>query len=120
MIAARIAGISAACAILTAARGALAVTLAPHPEVRGVDLTTVDVRPDGGAWQSVAWDGLDTTPRDPGGYELRLQVDGGKDGATLQVPPCAGRGVVQTDGVLRRSGRFSWASDLARTRCSWP
>jgi pimeloyl-ACP methyl ester carboxylesterase len=99
MIAARIAGISAACAILTAARGALAVTLAPHPEVRGVDLTTVDVRPDGGAWQSVAWDGLDTTPRDPGGYELRLQVDGGKDGATLQVPPCAGRGVVQTDGV---------------------
>ena len=99
MAAARIAGISAAFVVVMAARAAIAVTLAPHPEVRGVDLTTVDVRPDGGAWTSAVWDALDTTPRPPGSYGLRLHIDGGKDGATLQVPPCAGRGIVQSDGI---------------------
>lgn len=99
MIAARIARIAAAGVVLAVSHSALAVTLAPHPEVRGVDITTADVRADGGAWRSVPWDRLDLTRRDPGRYELRLHVDGGKDGATVQVPPCAGRGSVESDGV---------------------
>jgi pimeloyl-ACP methyl ester carboxylesterase len=80
-------------------RAALAVTFEPHAHVRGVDITTVDVRADRGAWQSVAWDGLDTTPRDRGDYEVRLQVQGGREGATVEIPHCAGRRRLLLDGT---------------------
>ena len=56
---------------------ALAVSLAPHADVWGVDITTVDVRPDGGAWRSAAWDGLGRRPSSRATYEVRLRVDGG-------------------------------------------
>ena len=99
MGAAGVSGIAAASAILGVARVALAVNLQPHPEVHGVDLTTADVRSDAGAWELAAgWDTLDGARREPGAYELRLHVAGGKDGATVQVPPCAGRGRVLLDG----------------------
>jgi pimeloyl-ACP methyl ester carboxylesterase len=99
MGAAGVSGIAAASAILGVARVALAVNLQPHPEVHGVDLTTADLRADAGAWETaVGWDTLDGTRREPGAYELRLHVAGGKDGATVQVPPCAGRGRVLLDG----------------------
>lgn len=99
MLGARCTSIAAAGLVLGVCRVCLGVTLQPHPEVHGVDLTTVDVQPDGGTWLlGTAWDALDGARREPGPYELRLHVDGGKDGATAQVPPCAGRGRVQLDG----------------------
>src|ERR1700734_683418 len=80
-------------------RAALAVTLEPHPGVRGVDIATVDVRADRGAWQSEAWDGLDASERAPGDYEVRIRVEAGRDGATVAVPQCAGRRRIDLDGA---------------------
>jgi hypothetical protein len=120
MIAARIAGIAAACAILGVVRESRAVSLAAHPDVRGVDVTTADVRPDGGAWQAVSWDDLDTTRREPGAYDVRLRVDGGKDGATLQIPPCAGRGIVKRDGIATPASAGPLLLGPVRPRWRWP
>jgi pimeloyl-ACP methyl ester carboxylesterase len=75
------------------------VTFAAHAEVRGIDVATVDIRPHRGAWRSGPWDTLERTPIDPGDYDLRMRVDGGRDGATLQVPPCAGRTGATLDGT---------------------
>ena len=41
-----------------------------------------------------------STPVEPGTYDVMLRVDGGRDGATLEVPHCAGRKRV----VARRHG----------------
>jgi pimeloyl-ACP methyl ester carboxylesterase len=98
MVGRRIAGTAVAALVFLGPRAARAVTLELHPEVRGVDVATVDVRADRGAWRSGAWDALDATPLQPGDYELRLAIDGGRDGATVQVPPCAGRRGVVLDG----------------------
>jgi pimeloyl-ACP methyl ester carboxylesterase len=98
MVGARIAGTAVAALVFLGPRAARAVTLELHPEVRGVDVATVDVRADRGAWRSGPWDALDETPLPPGDYELRLAIDGGRDGATVQVPPCAGRRRVVLDG----------------------
>jgi pimeloyl-ACP methyl ester carboxylesterase len=84
---------------LLGSRTAFAVTLAAHPGVRGVDVTTVDVREETGAWQSAAWDTLDTTPLAPGHYQLRLRVDGAREGTTLELPHCAGRKHLALDGA---------------------
>jgi enterochelin esterase-like enzyme len=88
------------------AREAAGSRLALHPTVRatgdgaeGGDLTAVDVRAAGGAWRSLAWDDLSGTLLEPGRYELRLRVTSTRDGAAVQVPPCAGRGPVRLDGV---------------------
>lgn len=99
----RYAWTGAALAIFLGSRVALAVSLAPHADVWGVDITTVDVRPDGGAWRSAAWDGLGSTPVEPGTYDVMLRVDGGRDGATLEVPHCAGRKRVVVDGTAAPS-----------------
>lgn len=85
-------------AIALKAAAAQAATLEPHLEVRGADVTTADARPAGGAWRTVRWDDLDRQPLAPGNYELRVQVDGGPSGASVQVPPCAGRESVILDG----------------------
>jgi pimeloyl-ACP methyl ester carboxylesterase len=101
MIGARIAGLAAAGLVFLAARAGRAVTLEPHPQVRGVDITTVDVRSDTGAWRAwrrIAWDALSGTRVEPGDYAVRLHVDGGRDGSTVQVPQCAGRRRVVLDG----------------------
>jgi pimeloyl-ACP methyl ester carboxylesterase len=81
-------------------RAALAVTFEAHAGVRGVDVTAVDVRADKGAWQAASWDALDATPREPGLYEVRLHVEGGRDGATLALPHCAGRQRLVLDGAV--------------------
>lgn len=86
-------------AVFLGSRAAFAVTLEPHAGVRGVDITTVEVRADGGAWRSAAWDSLGSTVVEPGSYEVRVRVDGGRDGATLAVPHCAGRRRVVLDGA---------------------
>jgi pimeloyl-ACP methyl ester carboxylesterase len=97
---ARRAAACVAAALLLGSQDALcAVILPEHGEVRGVDITTVDVRPDHGAWRSSAWDMLDREAFDPGDYEVRLRADGGRDGATVQLPSCAGRKRVTLDGT---------------------
>jgi|GEM_PF-991380 len=93
--------IAAAPAVVAIALGAVAAraaTLEPHLEVRGADVTTADVRPAGGAWRTVRWDDLDQERLAPGNYEIRAQLDGGPNGASAQVPPCAGRESVAVDG----------------------
>jgi pimeloyl-ACP methyl ester carboxylesterase len=104
MVGSRIAATAAAGLVFLGPRAAMAVTLEPHPAVRGVDVTTVDVRADRGAWRTGPWDALDATRLQPGDYELRLAVDGGRDGATVQVPPCAGRRRLVLDGKDAASG----------------
>jgi enterochelin esterase-like enzyme len=91
--------VAVAALLFLAPRAALAVTLEPHPDVRGVDIATVDVRADRGTWQSEAWDGLDASERAPGDYEVRVRVEGGRDGATVALPPCAGRRRIDLDGA---------------------
>ncbi len=85
--------------VFLAPRLSLAVTFEAHANVRGVDITTVDVRADKGAWQGASWDALDGTPRAPGTYEVRLRVEGGRDGATVSLPHCAGRQRIALDGA---------------------
>jgi pimeloyl-ACP methyl ester carboxylesterase len=97
--------------VLLASRAALAATLNPHPGVRGVEIATVDVRADRsvdvradasrrwGPWQREDWEALDVSVRDPGDYQVRLGVEGGQDGATVAIPPCAGRRRVELDGA---------------------
>jgi pimeloyl-ACP methyl ester carboxylesterase len=96
---AELAGIAAAAGMLLAARAAGAVTLEPHAEVaRGAAIDAVEVRGRGGAWESTAWDGLARTARAPGETAVRFRVDGGRGGAAVQIPPCAGRTHVRVDG----------------------
>jgi pimeloyl-ACP methyl ester carboxylesterase len=82
-----------------APRLAIAVTFEAHANVKGADVTTVDVRADKGAWQPASWDALDVTPRAPGLYEVRLRVEGAGDGATVALPHCAGRQRLVLDGA---------------------
>jgi pimeloyl-ACP methyl ester carboxylesterase len=58
------------------------VLLEPHAEVRGVEIAPAEVG------RSAA----------PGPVDLTVPVDGGRDGAWVQVPPCAGRKGVTLDG----------------------
>ena len=75
------------------------VLLEPHPEARGVEIATADVRDNSGTWMvGGAWKDLDTTPREPGTYDIRVAVDGGPGGLSAQVPVCAGRKRVALDG----------------------
>jgi len=85
--------------VLAVPRVAFAVTFEAHANVKGVDITTVDVRADKGAWQASSWDALDVTPREPGLYELRLRMEGPRDGTTVALPPCAGRQRLVLDGA---------------------
>jgi pimeloyl-ACP methyl ester carboxylesterase len=97
--------------VLLTSRATLASTLEPHSGVRGVEIATVDVRADRsidvraeagrrwGPWQKEPWEALDASARDPGDYQVRLGVDGGQDGATVAIPPCAGRRRVELDGA---------------------
>ena len=85
--------------VLAVPRIAFAVTFEAHANVKGVDITTVDVRPDKGPWQAASWDALDVTPREPGTYELRLHVEGARDGTTVALPHCAGRQRLVLDGA---------------------
>jgi pimeloyl-ACP methyl ester carboxylesterase len=97
---ARGAGAGVAAALLFGSELApCAVTLAVHGEVHGVAVATVDVRSDHGSWRSGAWDALDRTAIDPGEYEVKVRADGGHDGATVQVPVCAGRKRVTLDAA---------------------
>ncbi|HEY3816750.1 MAG TPA: prolyl oligopeptidase family serine peptidase [Polyangiaceae bacterium] len=96
----RLAGAAAGAVVFLAARAGLAVTFEAHANVRGVDITTAEVRSDKGAWQAASWDALDETPRAPGTYEVRLRVKGAKDGATVAVPHCAGRQRLVLDGAV--------------------
>jgi len=84
---------------LLAPRVALAVTFEAHANVKGVDVTTVEVRTGRGAWQAALWDTLDVTPREPGTYEVRLRLEGARDGATVALPHCAGRQRLVLDGA---------------------
>src|SRR6185312_6375122 len=65
----------------------------------GVDAAAI--RPRGGAWKSVGWDALASTPLEPGPYEVRVSVAGDTDaaGASVEIPPCAGRRAVTVDGA---------------------
>ena len=85
--------------VLAVPRVAFAVTFEAHANVKGVDITTVDVRPDKGPWQAASWDALDVTPRAPGLYDLRLRVEGARDGSTVALPHCAGRQRLVLDGA---------------------
>jgi pimeloyl-ACP methyl ester carboxylesterase len=91
--------VAAAALVLLVSRASRAVTFEAHANVRGVDITTVEVRPDKGAWQTASWDALASTPRAPGTYEIRVRVDDARDGATVALPHCAGRQRVLLDGV---------------------
>jgi enterochelin esterase-like enzyme len=94
----RPAAIGSAVVLFLATADVFAATIAPHAEVRGADVETVRLRAAGGAWRAAAWDDLDRTPLDPGRYEVRFQVDGGQQGASMQVPACAGREGIVVDG----------------------
>jgi pimeloyl-ACP methyl ester carboxylesterase len=94
----RFAWIAVLGAVLLASRVAGAVSLEPHPAVKGIEMASVDVRAHGGAWRSTSWDDLSTTRLDAGEYELKLQVDGGQRGVSVEIPHCAGRGRVELDG----------------------
>jgi pimeloyl-ACP methyl ester carboxylesterase len=83
---------------LLVAFAASATTLEPHNSVQGVDISAVNVRPAGAAWQTVSWDDLDRLPLTPGRYEMLIQADGGGAGMSLEVPHCAGRDRVVIDG----------------------
>jgi pimeloyl-ACP methyl ester carboxylesterase len=72
--------------------------LDPHVEVRGSAIAQAEVRGDDGAWTGVRWTDLDATAREPGEVRVRVRVEGGTDGADVQVPPCAGRKGVTLDG----------------------
>jgi pimeloyl-ACP methyl ester carboxylesterase len=51
-------------------------------------------------WQAVSWDALDVTARAPGAYEVRLRVEGAREGATVALPHCAGRQRLVLDGAV--------------------
>jgi pimeloyl-ACP methyl ester carboxylesterase len=92
------AALDAAALVLMATGGALGATLERHPEVQGVEVGEANVRAPGGVWRIAAWNDLDRTPVDPGRYEVRFSVDTDGEGASLQLPPCAGRENVTMDG----------------------
>jgi pimeloyl-ACP methyl ester carboxylesterase len=74
------------------------VLLEPHAEVRGSEVRTIAVSADRSAWVADTWNALDGEAREPGEYEVRMRVDGGSGGLSMQVPPCAGREHVSLDG----------------------
>jgi pimeloyl-ACP methyl ester carboxylesterase len=94
----RFAKATAIAAIFFASHAAAAVALSPRPHVHGIDVAAVDVRADDGPWRTATWDALGSTLTQPGGYELRFPVAGGSNGATLEIPHCAGRRGVSVDG----------------------
>ena len=78
---------------------ARATTLEPHFEVHGLELAEAEVRARGGAWRAILWDRLEDEELAPGPYELRVRFDAGATaGASVQVPPCAGRTGILVDG----------------------
>jgi enterochelin esterase-like enzyme len=92
------AAIGSAGLFLLAAPSTRAATLEPHVDGRGREVVTASVRGAGGAWRAAAWDDFDRTQLDPGRYQVRFQADGDRQGASLQLPHCAGRGRVAVDG----------------------
>ena len=84
-----------ACWTAAEARGA---TRLVSPQVQGPDVVAADLRREGGAWQAMAWDDLSGTSLEPGRYEVRVHVTAVGGGASVQVPPCAGRAAVRLDG----------------------
>jgi len=94
----RAAGWIGAVAAWLAPGGALAATLDPHTEVIGPGAATAELRSGGGAWRSIPWDDVDQTALDPGRYELRVHLDAGGVGESIEVPVCAGRKRVRLDG----------------------
>jgi pimeloyl-ACP methyl ester carboxylesterase len=83
---------------LCVSRPSLAATLEPHPVVQGDDITTAEVRPVKGTWQTVRWDDLGETARGPGTYEIRVRLDGTREEQAVWLPVCAGRARVALDG----------------------
>jgi pimeloyl-ACP methyl ester carboxylesterase len=80
-----------------------------HAEVEGADaieIVAAEVRPAGGAWKAVDWDGLASLSLAPGTYELRTTFEVASDGESAQMPPCAGLESTTLDGRrVERPGR---------------
>ena len=74
-----------------------AATLAPHEDVRGVDVVAVSVGSGGGRWRATSWDDLERTPLEPGRYQLQVLLESAGDANSLRVPVCAGREHVVVD-----------------------
>ncbi len=91
-----VAAISGVAACL-ASHDASGQVLAVHSDVQGAEIATADVRREGGAWRSAAWDDLARTPLDPGRYEVHLRIVAAGDGQAIQLPPCAGRAGILVD-----------------------
>jgi enterochelin esterase-like enzyme len=72
--------------------------LVPHIEVSGAEVTVAEVRPRGGPWRSTGWSDLGGTRLDPALYEVRLRIDGARDGDAIQIPACAGRKRILVEG----------------------
>jgi enterochelin esterase-like enzyme len=92
------AAVASAAAALLVSPVASGATFEPHPSVRGVDVVEASVRVSGGLWRATAWEDLRLTPAVPGRYQVRFSADGGATGASLEVPPCAGRERIEVDG----------------------
>jgi pimeloyl-ACP methyl ester carboxylesterase len=95
-----LAGAAVFFAVTSLATGvAKATTLELHDEVRGAEVAEAEVRPRGaGSWRTVSWDALEDESLAPGAYQVRVQLDVGATGQSVQVPACAGRQRVTIDG----------------------
>ncbi len=76
----------------------MGVLLPPHLAVSGAEVAAAEVRPRGGAWRSTAWSDLAGTRLEPALYEVRLRVDGAREGDAIQVPACSGRKRILVEG----------------------
>lgn len=85
--------------VASVARGELPL----HPEVRGPDIETAELRgpSTGGVFRPVAWDDLGKNRLAPGGYQVRVSARA-TDGDALELPHCGRRGRIDVDGKVTR------------------
>jgi pimeloyl-ACP methyl ester carboxylesterase len=102
-VASWIAAVSVGLAASLGAPNALA-TLAVHPDVRGREIDSAEVRPEGGSWRTTPWDDLASTALEPGRYEVRVRVVADGDDERVELPTCAGLGAVRVDSRSVRHG----------------
>jgi enterochelin esterase-like enzyme len=107
------AAMGAAGLLFVAAPAAGAASLEPHTDVLGADVVAASVRPSGGVWRTTAWDDLEQTPLAPGRYQVRFEAQGDRDGESVEVPYCSGRGRVAVDGRQLESAPGALVTPLA-------
>ena len=81
-----------------------------HETVTGAEIALVSVSRAGGGAMVEPWVALSTEPRLPVNYTLSFRVNAGS--SALEIPPCAGRGVVTVDAATANPPKGPWVVDL--------